>query len=331
MSVHQKLFFEKIKSKLPANLSFVDEVAGALSLSNDSAYRRIRCESALTLDETTTLAAHFGVSLDGVFGSSAGSVPFRSSSISPGTYNLHDHLGNIVKGLNFFSQFPDAETWYNAMNVPPFQIFMVPELAQFLMYFWQRSIGHFAEFENKPFSFKNKDDKAEEMRKQILQFYIHKPVTEIWGEETMNSIIRQIEYYHEAEVFESKKDVVLLLEKLNDLILHVKREAELGYKFLFGKEPNGVEGNYKLYFNELALSDTTVLQMGGGNRMVYLVHNTVNFLTTSDPKFCDEVQEGLKRLVSQSTLISGASEKQRNRIFNRMMKRVEELKARANS
>lgn len=40
----QQHFFDHIKERLPTHLSLVDEVAELLSISNDSAYRRIRGE-----------------------------------------------------------------------------------------------------------------------------------------------------------------------------------------------------------------------------------------------------------------------------------------------
>ena len=47
----QKEFLQRVKSRLPENMSFVDELAELFSVSNDSAYRRIRGETALTFEE----------------------------------------------------------------------------------------------------------------------------------------------------------------------------------------------------------------------------------------------------------------------------------------
>ncbi|MGZ3753403.1 MAG: helix-turn-helix domain-containing protein [Mucilaginibacter sp.] len=60
----QQLFFNHIRSKLPSHLSFVDEVAELLNISNDSAYRRIRGEKPLGLDEVQVLCNKHHVSLD---------------------------------------------------------------------------------------------------------------------------------------------------------------------------------------------------------------------------------------------------------------------------
>ncbi len=52
MSQLQINLFNHIKSVMPSNLSFVDEIADVLDISNDSAYRRIRGEKQVScLDE----------------------------------------------------------------------------------------------------------------------------------------------------------------------------------------------------------------------------------------------------------------------------------------
>ena len=51
----QEDFFRQIKQKLPSHLSMADEIATLLNISQDSAYRRIRGEKPLTIDEIQLL------------------------------------------------------------------------------------------------------------------------------------------------------------------------------------------------------------------------------------------------------------------------------------
>ena len=51
----QLRFFQHIKSALPPNISFVDEIAGLLDISNDSAYRRIRADKPISFEELQKL------------------------------------------------------------------------------------------------------------------------------------------------------------------------------------------------------------------------------------------------------------------------------------
>ena len=58
MSIQAK-FFQLVKERIDPHLSFVDELAELLELSNDSAYRRIRGETSLTFEELAKLSRHF--------------------------------------------------------------------------------------------------------------------------------------------------------------------------------------------------------------------------------------------------------------------------------
>ena len=66
----QKKFFKELKVKLPSNLSLVNVVADELSISIDSAYRRIRCESDLSLKEFDILSSKYAISIDAVLSKS---------------------------------------------------------------------------------------------------------------------------------------------------------------------------------------------------------------------------------------------------------------------
>jgi plasmid maintenance system antidote protein VapI len=70
-------FFKQIKQNLPAHLSLADEVAALLNISQDSAYRRIRGEKSLALDEIQLLATHYKISLDNFMNIQSESIVFR--------------------------------------------------------------------------------------------------------------------------------------------------------------------------------------------------------------------------------------------------------------
>ncbi|MEE9462374.1 MAG: hypothetical protein V3V53_11120, partial [Bacteroidales bacterium] len=55
----QMQLFQNIRDQIPDHVSFVDEIAELLEISNDSAYRRIRGEKALSLFEVKKLCQRF--------------------------------------------------------------------------------------------------------------------------------------------------------------------------------------------------------------------------------------------------------------------------------
>ena len=59
----QKTLFEQIRERLPTDASFVHEIAELLSISYDSAYRRIRGEKALDIQDLYILADSYSLSM----------------------------------------------------------------------------------------------------------------------------------------------------------------------------------------------------------------------------------------------------------------------------
>src|ERR1700676_3558301 len=95
----QQLFFNHIKSMLPAHLSFVDEVAELLDISNDSAYRRIRGEKPIGLDEIQVLCNKYHVSLDQLLQIQANSVIFSYDKVDPVSFNFNNYLQFVSSNL----------------------------------------------------------------------------------------------------------------------------------------------------------------------------------------------------------------------------------------
>ncbi len=71
---YQISFIDRIKQRAASNLSLVDEIADLLEISNDSAYRRLRSETAISLDEACILSKHFGLSLEEISASKSDAV-----------------------------------------------------------------------------------------------------------------------------------------------------------------------------------------------------------------------------------------------------------------
>jgi hypothetical protein len=70
----QQKVFQTIKSKIPAHLSAADEIAGILEISADSAYRRLRGEKTISLDELYKLCIHYRISLDQMLNIQTGAI-----------------------------------------------------------------------------------------------------------------------------------------------------------------------------------------------------------------------------------------------------------------
>src|SRR5215510_4475617 len=105
----QVLFFQQIKSLLPSHISLVDAVADLLELSNDSAYRRIRGEKPLGLEEMQRLAKHYKISVDQLFEQSANTGIYSGALVDPENFDLTQYLLKLVSNLQAIAAFKNKE------------------------------------------------------------------------------------------------------------------------------------------------------------------------------------------------------------------------------
>ena len=167
-----------------------------------------------------------------------------------------------------------------------------------------------------------------ELSKKLIQSYLQVPTIELISAEALNSFFKQILFYRDSGYFEDRSQIFIVLDKLLELMEHLQKQAEYGFKFPFGMKPSGQEGNFYLYYNDLVLADNTILVKRETEGITYITNNAINLLYTDHPGFFQKNYFWGKNLIGKSTLISGTAERERNRFFLNMREKIENLKDR---
>ena len=323
----QNILFEQIKKSLAPHLSLVDEIAELLSISNDSAYRRIRGEKPLTFEELKKLALHYRLSLDALFNLQTDSTVFHGNYVTNQNFDFATYLKDMLRQLEHVNSFGNKDFYYEAKDIPPFHYFQFPELASFKYFFWMKTILQYPEYSKNTFDPSLLSKEILDTGRRIIDTYNAIPSVELWSIEVVNITIRQIEFYKESGVFKNKEQITLLYDQFLSLIEHIEKQAEAGAKFLFGKASDSSIASFKLYYNEVMLGHNTILAVTGDSKIVFLNHGILNYLITTDERFCNYTYESLQNLMRKSVLISAAGEKERNKFFNILKEKVAQAKA----
>jgi len=325
--ITQESLFQYIKNRVPSNISFVHDISELLGISYDSAYRRIRDEKELTLEEFKKICAHYNVSADALFNIQTGNIIFNSRAIGPDGMTFKMWFEYILNDIKVIHSGKEREMIYAAKDIPLFQYFDFPEIAAFKTYFWHKALFPFPGYEDKQFSFQVPDEMLSAGR-HLMAMVRTIPTVELWNEETITSILRQIDYCYVSCFFSQKEDAIRLTEVLETWIKHVQHQAECGFRFQFGSKPEGIADSFKLYYNEVLLSDNTILISMDGLKTTYLTYNIINVLVTTNPLFCSQIEKSLRIIMQESTLISGTSAKERNRFFNHLIEKIKMIRER---
>lgn len=324
-STVQEILFQSIKNNLAPNISFVHDLSELLGISYDSAYRRIRGEKELSLEELKAICHHYKISLDSLFNFSSNHVIFQSLAIGEDGLDIEKWLQSLVSAMRQIHAAKEREIIYAAKDIPVFYYFEFPEIAAFKIYFWNKALIPSPDFEHRKLSLEVSDTLYQTGR-LLLSQYIRIPVIEIWSEETISSVLRQIAYCYDSGFFQNREDVFKLCDVLDTWLDHVQRQAECGFQYMLGQQPDGVTDSYKLFHNEVLVTDNTILVKTDGRKTSYNTYNVINQLITTNPVFCDQVENSLRNLMKKSTLISGTSEKERFRFFNILHEKVHHLR-----
>lgn len=316
----QSRFLTEVKKGLHPSLSFADELAEMLNISRDSAYRRIRGETTMALEEIKVICNRYRISVDSLLTPSATMVSFYHRSVGMDGYTFFDWMKSIDEQLATMHRSAGGKIECLAKDIPVFYYFGFPGLAAYKIYFWLKTyLG--VDYKDTPFTIDCIPKEYLALAQRINNKYMMLDSAEVWGEESVISTLRQVEYHFASGSFVSAGDAIAVLESYQQMIDQVHAAASTGRK---DKE----SGEFRLYKNELLLGDNTLYLRLGNGRATLLQHSPFEWLSTSHEGYCQETERRIVNTVSKSELISVTGEKERSVFFNRVKARIEQSKER---
>ena len=308
----QDFLFRRIRELLPPDASLVDTVASILNVSSDSAYRRIRGETPLVLDEARELCQYFKLSLDQLLNAQSGATMFQNVRIDIKNYSYEKYLTDLLMLVEYVGSFIHKEIIYLTKDMALFHNFYFKPLIAFRYFFWMKTIIQHPDFQNQEFDLNCISPKIEKLSQDLTLAYNKIPSSEIWNTESINAALLQIEFYKESGYFSSSADIKMVYESLEETFVHLKQEAENGCKFMPGENPESKKNNFKFFYNRVILGDNTIMVVTDRVKTVYINYDVLNYMFTRDEAFTNPCYDDLQKMMKKSTLISETSEKHRN-------------------
>ncbi|HEX3166267.1 MAG TPA: helix-turn-helix domain-containing protein [Chitinophagaceae bacterium] len=323
----QQIFFTHLKSALPAHVSIADELCDLLGISADSAYRRLRGEKPLTLYEMKLICEKYHMSVDQLLQLQNDSILFQAPDISQQEIPFADYLRGLLGQLKYFNSFKDRQMLYLCKDMIYFHFYLYPEFAAFKTFFWLKTILNKQEYNHKKFSlaeFSFPD--CFSVGQEMIKEYNKIPSAELWNFESINSSISQLKYYKDSSMFGNPADFSIVVDSFIRTLDHQQSQTEKGMKFMPGDSELVHRAPIKFYVNEVVLGNNTILLELNNNQLSFITYNVFSYLITRDHRFTNKAFASFNTLLSRSTLISATGEKERNRFFNAMRDKVNDLK-----
>lgn len=317
----QTMLFNHVRARLPEHLSLVDEVAELLNISNDSAYRRIRGEKHLGLDEIQILCNKYQVSLDQLFHIKNSTVIFSYDKIDH-SFGLNKFLNFAARSLEQFKALQNAKMYFYSKDMPIFHFMPFPELRAFKYFFWKRTVMGYPELARQQFSGEIDDPETIELSQKIDELYSQIYSIDIWNAESISVTISQIELYRQSNIFTDKDLLLKVYMQLQELVDHLELQLETGRKILYNRHQRHTDAIYDAYINEALIGDNTIYVQSDNRNIAFINHNGLSFMSTQDPDFCDYTFKHLQNIIRKSTHISVVGEKERSIFFNALREKI---------
>lgn len=315
MTTIQQDLFKIIKLKLVGKDPLGIALADILHISPDAVYRRYRGETILTIDEVQRLCKHFDISIDLLMQNTNGKAVFNYNPLNSYDFRLESYLEGILNSLRHLKTLSNPHFIMSVSNNHIFQLINFPQLARFRLFFWAKTHLLVPEYQNVKYFHEKTSEKAFALGEEILELYTSIPSIEIFDPELMRGFLRQILYYYKAHLFEDPSDALFLCDRMLLLSKHLNNQAEIGKKFIFGKEIPAEGNKFQMYLNETINTDSTIYYSSKESNGIFLTHNIMNYLQTVDEKYVADSKQIIDKQLANSSLISEVNEKERNNYF----------------
>ncbi|MBL7811057.1 MAG: hypothetical protein JNL57_02440 [Bacteroidetes bacterium] len=323
---YQKQFVELLKQTVPAHISLAEEVSEVLKISADSAYRRLRGETDLSLDEVMQLARHFQISMDSLWSMQPGAVTFQVHPFTGAMDGFAVYLESLHRDLQLLLKADSSHVTYAAEDLPVFYSLFFPSLARFKVGYWNKSTLNVQSLQSLCIEDIPIPEHWFVLMREIAESFVHLNTTEIWNEDSLKSTIRQVRYYWEAGFIREKETALAVCSDLVKIIELLRSQCENGYKRSPGSGQQTTT-TYELYTCDLMIGSNCVIIQAGEREASYIGYNSFNYMRTLNSWFNTQEKAWMQNLIAKSTLISKVAEKQRFQFFKELLKQTEQLRA----
>ncbi len=319
----QANLFKQIQKKI-APLSIADELVDLLGIGLSTAYRRINGTTPLTPDELVKVLARYPtVSFEKLI--KPNYAPFTLPVLTTAPKNVFQYLDVIESDLNEARQYPDTLISYAAQDLLFFHYLLIPEIAVFKLYMWDRTIWGFEDTKHQPFNLEKQlqNKKLLQQIERIAEAYARIHCEEIWNINMLDVTLNQIQHSYLSGHFKDALQVRYMLTLLKQLCGKMQNIATLGLK---KDSSDGSESaKISVWYNELIHNNAFVLaKLTDTQKVVFSVFDSPNFMYSMDDCIYQQSQTFFDKLKHLARRIDGVGqESARHLFFQRLNRKIE--------
>ncbi len=297
-----------LREKCNKNISFIDEIAIALEINYDAAYRRVNGKTSISLKDAIKLSKYFDVSLNKLYATGkSNEILITKTKEITNALDLENYFNKLTKDLSLLNN-EKSSIFYSAKDLPIFYVLQDDLLSRFKIFVWLYILDKNVSRKNVAFENFNFPISLLNAAKRTGEAYNNVEITELWNYGTINSIIHQVTYFFETHLL-SYKSVQIICEDLKKIIKEIEESAYLGKRF------NKTETKFKLYHNELLILNNNLILYHKNKKTLISPYSLLRYYKIEDQTTCNAVDEFFQEQLLISKLLSKTGLKERVLFF----------------
>lgn len=319
-----KLLIHSLEQVIPSHQTINQALIKTLKLNKDAVSRRLSGKTPFTYSEVCELSRTYGIALapsQTVYNSNVvfGYTPFKNKH-----GDTKQFFQNISKLLQQVNQHKHKLLYHVAPEVPVYHYYNYPLLFNFKIFYWGKYLLNEQAYMKSTFEDIEIDSNIVNYTKKAYADYCQIPSVEIWTPQTVQAVLSQLYFCIETGDFTHKKTIESVLNELTNMMAHIRSMAEENNKLFDSDKKQQV--SFQFYKIDVNINTTSILAEMDNHKVVYQPFNSINYMNTTQPEFCNENLEWIHNIQAKSSLLSGAGIVERQKYFSFINKQINEFR-----
>lgn len=317
----QSHFISRLRQAIPPGAGLAEELAEILEISIDSAYRRVRGETELTVNELYLITQKYPISLDDILSRKNNHIPFAYTGISGSGENYEEYLIRLADQLSRIARATHKKIYCVTNEVPLFHLFSSRKLAEFRIFHTQRDLLNIPEYQLSRFRYGLVPPGQVRAALRISKEYLNIPRVEIRAGSGHSGELKQMSRYFGEGLLDQDlfldlvEEYHLMITRLHQQALEAPLSGGTELTLLQQKEDAMPRTGYCY-----ALADKT--------RYTWLSFHTMHALMTNSPEFGEEAEQWCRIAERKSQVITRAGKEKVDLFFSPVYRDIEACKKR---
>ena len=317
-------YLQSALEKKTSSRLLAQELAELWTVNASTAYKKLRGDTTITIDEALLLVQRYGISLDAFATGQSDQVIFRLPSLLQRRNTAQAFIGGLVRFMEA-AHVDNASTFihYATNEVPVFYYLLYPELTAFKMYLWSQSIWGSVPAQQSGSDWITallQDAAFQQMRETAFNTFATIPSHEFYPRNMLDNTLSQVHFLYETGAID-RAFAQLIIGQITSLVRWLEQAAEQGRKTPLD---GGQGAIFTVHHNEIIYSNNIILLEGKQLSTVFCTLDNPNYLISSDDRLVAYTKEWFDIVRHKSVKISADGERHRKAYFHHLQRRIQE-------